>query len=256
MSRGVLWFSFIVLTSSLGALLVGLRIGREGRANAGVLGRADDWVADLAIAPNPVAPGRSDVFLLSTRALPDAIVAEPASDGVVLEEVRALSAQVVKLTLQVDGSAPDVSLRMKLGSEEVAITLQVGAKARPVAIAANIPEDAILDGRLLTGSPIFVYGYEAALGPEWYGTGILNETTGTWHLRRAEAVPGPEPELLEVDTDGDGVLDRDDTEDAAESRADFIGLELIEGVNHLHIVTFTRTGFSSLEDLLVEYVKS
>jgi hypothetical protein len=219
---------------------------------------AGETAADLAalqslrVAPSPVPPGAAGILVASSAVLPRSLEVLSLSDEVALEPAKRLGDHALWLPVVTDARVRQADLELRLGEATLRLALAVGEPAVPLALPANLPEEAKSTGQLQATRPVFVYSFVPGEGIDLAGVGILNETTGEWRQRDIVEPPEKVSVFEEVDTDGDGAADDADTS-LEVPREDFLGIRLEPGPNRLLLSTFSRDGRARLEALLVTF---
>lgn len=198
-------------------------------------------LGDLRIAPSPIPPGTSEVVIGSARGLPEAVALAALSGGVVVQKVDRLSGSAIRAVVATEEGTREARLGLTSAAESVEAAIPVASPPGPLAVPANLPEEALRTGEVETPRDVFVYAFLPAEGVDLAGVCILNETTGAWHQRDIEPPEAEEEEGAPEDVS--------EAEEAP--RPDFLGVRLALGPNRLLIATFARDGTARLEELRV-----
>lgn len=186
---------------------------------------------DIRIAPNPLPSGTSEVIFGSARGLPEKLDLAALDGGLTVESVRALSRNALRAVVSASPEAQEATLRLRAEERTLDLRIAVGRASEPLALAANLPPEALETGKLETERDIFVYAFLPAAGTRLASVCILNDTTGEWFQRD---------------------LEEESARDASEPpRADFLGVKLAPGSNRLLVAAFSKEGTSRLEELAV-----
>lgn len=213
---------------------------------------------EVFVAPNPIPAGSSELWIGSSKRLPEAAEVLSLSEGLSIERAERVSPFALRVLFASPLTSGGLALRLRAGEEEIDLVLSVGLERDSIALAANIPEEDLVAGAVTTRRDVFLYGFVPREGVELASLKILNATTGIWSSRDTEALPEKDPQdpTLLVDSDGDGLVDRDDPDlvSADEPPQDFLGVKLVRGANELRIATFDKAGGSRVEHITVFYV--